>query len=78
MFTAFLFGRRGCFLTALVNILWEIQRFWLGRSFEELFTINNGVDVRPQITTVGLSPKFIIPRVLSDIVNKGLPKRSAQ
>ena len=46
-FTALLFGRRGYFLTAVVNMLWEIRHFWLGRSFEEFFIISTGVNMRP-------------------------------
>ena len=46
VFTALLFGRRGHFFTALINILWEVQYFWLDRFFKELFAISSGVNVR--------------------------------
>ena len=46
-FAALLFGRRGRFLMAVVNVLWEVRYFWFDWSFEELFTISTGVDVRP-------------------------------
>ena len=46
-FIALLFGRRRHFLTAVVNVLWEIRHFWLGWSFKEFFAINTRVKMRP-------------------------------
>ena len=44
-FVALLFGRRGRFLTAVVNLLWKVRYFWLDWFFEEFFAISTGVDV---------------------------------
>ena len=46
-FTALLFGRRGRFLIAIMNMLWKVRYFWLNWFFQEFFTISTGVDVLP-------------------------------
>ena len=47
----------------IINMLWEVQHFWLGWFFEEFFTINTRVDIRPLVVTLGLGPKYFVSRV---------------